>query len=116
MFKLLIIAILPATTSFYNNSNQCSNYDFELVNYVDITNITSSINEKQQLHIVEKDELKEKVEYYLHLVVDNDKLIIQYIWTSVIIFLFFYGYYICLTSIDLNIVNEFYGFDPDLIN
>lgn len=116
MFKLLILAILPVTSSFYNNSNQCSNYDFELVNYVDTTNITTLINEKSRPDIVEKDELKEKVEYYLRLVVDNDKLIIQYIWTSVIIFLFFYGYYICLTSVDLDIMDEMYGFDQDLIN
>ena len=113
MFKLLIIAILPATTSFYNNSNQCSNYDFELVNYVDTTNITTLINEKQQLDIVEKDALKAKVEYYLYLVVDNDKLIIQYIWTSFMIFLFFYVYYICLNSIDLDIMDEMYGFDSE---
>ena len=112
MFKLLILAILPATTSFYNNSNQCSNYDFELVNYVDYvdtTNITTLMNEKQQLDIVEKDELKEKVEYYLYLVVDNDKLIIQYIWTSFMIFLFFYCYYILISSLDLDIVNEIMG-------
>ena len=109
MFKLLILAILPATTSFYNNSNQCSNYDFELVNYVNTNNITTFVNEKQQLDIVEKDALKAKVEYYLYLVVDNDKLIIQYIWTSFMIFLFFYCYYILISSLDLDIVNEIMG-------
>ena len=109
MFKLLILAILPATTSFYNNSNQCSNYDFELINYVNTTNTTMLINEKHQLDIVEKDELKAKVEYYLYLVVDNDKLIIQYIWTSFMIFLFFYGYCILISSLDLDIVNEING-------
>ena len=55
MFKLLILAILPVTSSFYNHSNLCSNYDFELVNYVDTTNITTLIDEKSRPDIVEKD-------------------------------------------------------------
>ena len=118
MLKFIIYAtVLHSYQPFYNNSNQCSTYDFQLINYIDTTNITTLINEKsknnnnkiQEYQKEPFDELKKKVEYYLNLIGNNRNLIIKNIWIITFVFLSIIGYIYIIKNIDYNTLYEYYN-------
>ena len=105
MFQLILITLLIQTTNSYTNLTQCSNYDFQLINYTDYTETNSytNINElhkNNELQLQEEHPIKLFFEYYLRLIVENDKLIIARIWLLFSIFLITYGYIFLIKNID----------------
>lgn len=109
MFVKLVffLTLFQLTDCYYNSSNQCSNYDFMLINEKIITNETT--NETKSI-------IKENIEYYINKITKNEKETIQCIWAYSFIIIMGIIYINFNKPIDPEIINEMYGFDPDLIN
>lgn len=103
----VFLTLFQLTDCYYNSSNQCSNYDFMLINEKIITNETT--NETKSI-------IKENIEYYINKITKNEKENIQCIWAYSFISIMGIIYINFKKQIDPEIINEMYGFDPDLIN
>ena len=106
----IFLTLFQLTDCYYNSSTQCSNYDFMLINEKIITNSTVTIkNETKSI-------IKENIEYYINKITKNEKENIQCIWAYSFIIIMGIIYINFNKPIDPEIINEMYGFDPDLIN